>query len=305
MIDPPYPPDTRAKGWRLELHVELIEQLAEFVLAPAEVRAWQIYLFFVAWKQTPAGSLDGSDSLIAARMGMPAKTFAKYRDALMRGWVKCSDGRWYHHLMIECVLNMLAKRGKDALRSAQRRSRAAGDAWSPAGVTRDAAVTHEGVGGESDTKHHAQGTRTRKGRAEVLPPDRARAQAFAEQVCKAMRAAGLKTAKAGDPAVLALCESGATEAEFVCIAEEAVLKEKGFAWAMSALRGRRADASKDRGAGGSDAAEWHETLAGVAARGASMGMPWSDDGWVNGEWMAFPTYKARVIQAASLQQVAA
>lgn len=305
MIDPPYPPDTRAKGWRFELDVDWLEQYAAWALLPSEMKPWLLRLYMVAWKQTPAGTLQGSDSLIAARIGMPAKTFAKYRDDLLYDWERGNDGRLYHPMMTQRVHEMEDKRGKDAKRAAARRARAAGEDGSTGGVTRDSDVTHEGVGGESDTKHQALSTRTREGRAEVLPPGRARAQTFAEQVCKAMRAAGLKTAKAGDPAVLALCESGATEAEFVCIAEEAVLKEKGFAWAMSALRGRRADASKDRGAGGSDAAEWHETLAGVAAMGASMGMPWSDDGWVNGEWMAFPTYKARVIQAASMQQVAA
>lgn len=47
----------------------------------------------------------------------------------------------------------------------------------------------------------------------------------------------------GDPRLLALIAQGATEAEFEGLAAEAVAKEKGFAWVLSVLPARRAEAA--------------------------------------------------------------
>lgn len=51
--------------------------------------------------------------------------------------------------------------------------------------------------------------------------------------------------------------------------------------------------------------EWHDTPAGIKAKGAELGMPWSEDGWVNGEHMAFPTYSSRVKAKARATEGAA
>ena len=45
---------------------------------------------------------------------------------------------------------------------------------------------------------------------------------------------------------------------------------------------------------------WHESADGIKAKGLELGMPWSEDGWVNGENMAFPTYKARVMARSAV-----
>lgn len=62
-------------------------------------------------------------------------------------------------------------------------------------------------------------------------------------ICRAMRQAGLQSTNPGDPRLLALIEQGATEAEFVGIAAEAVEKRKGWAWVLAVLPARRADAA--------------------------------------------------------------
>jgi hypothetical protein len=62
-------------------------------------------------------------------------------------------------------------------------------------------------------------------------------------VCRAMRAVGLAAVNPGDPRLLALLEQGATEAEFVGIAEEAVKGRKGWAWVLTVLQARRAEAA--------------------------------------------------------------
>lgn len=148
----PYPAETRAKGWRFELdHERICETSATWQLAAPAVRPWLLMLWMTAWRQTPCGSLDHDDALIAARIGMPAKDFAKHRAILLRGWWLAEDGRLYHDTITERVLHMLSKRANDAQRAANRRERNA----SHAEVTRDADVTHAEVPPEFDTKHQA------------------------------------------------------------------------------------------------------------------------------------------------------
>ena len=119
----PYPADTRAKGWRFELDHERIRQSDTWALAPAELRPWLLMLWMVAWEQTPCASLPADDLLIAARLGMPAKSFTKHREVLMRGWWLADDGRLYHDVMSERVVAMLAKREKDQKRTAASRAK--------------------------------------------------------------------------------------------------------------------------------------------------------------------------------------
>lgn len=158
----PYPADTRAKGWRFEIDVERIEQSDTWTLAPAAIRPWLLMLWMTAWKQTPCGTLTNDDTLIAARIGMTAKEFAKHRPILMRGWWLAEDGRLYHAALTERVEAMLVKREKDAGRTAARRARTAGAEASPPEVTGLSRVTPDGLTGEFDTKHQAPSTRNQK-----------------------------------------------------------------------------------------------------------------------------------------------
>lgn len=121
--EPPYPADTRAKGWRFELDLERIEQSDTWALAPAELRPWLLMLWATAWKQVPCGSLPDDDQLIAVRIGMKAVQFAKSRSILMRGWWKAVDGRLYHPTMTTRVLEMLGVKDKERQRKADYRKR--------------------------------------------------------------------------------------------------------------------------------------------------------------------------------------
>jgi hypothetical protein len=54
--------------------------------------------------EVPAGSLPDSEELIADYAGVTdLRTWKKIRDHVMRGWVKCSDGRLYHARLAEAV----------------------------------------------------------------------------------------------------------------------------------------------------------------------------------------------------------
>lgn len=119
----PYPADTRAKGWRFELDHERIRQSDTWALAPADLRPWLLMLWMTAWEQMPCGSLPAEDDLIAARIGISTKLFAKHRAVLLRGWWKAEDGRLYHNIIAQRVTEMLATKDKERTRKAAYRQR--------------------------------------------------------------------------------------------------------------------------------------------------------------------------------------
>lgn len=65
----------------------------------------------------------------------------------------------------------------------------------------------------------------------------------AGRVCRAMRQAGLQAVNPGDSRLAALLDQGITEAEFVGVAAEAVGGGKGWAWVLTVVQRRRADAA--------------------------------------------------------------
>lgn len=160
MTDAPYPADTRAKGWRFEIDLEKVKASETWLRAKrGDVRAALMMLWAESWQQTPCGSLPDDDELIGLLIDMPAAFVAKHSAILRRGWWKASDGLLYHETITARVHDMLAKRAKDARRTAERRAaKLAESQGSHDGVTRDTSVTPTGVHPESDTKHQAPST---------------------------------------------------------------------------------------------------------------------------------------------------
>jgi hypothetical protein len=136
---PPYTPDTRAKGWRLELDHERIRQSDTWALATPELRPWLLMVWMVAWEQAPCASLPADDRLIAARIGMSLEDFQSAKDVLLRGWWLADDGRLYHRTLTELVLDMLARKNRERLRKANWR------AANCENVTRDNTGTDAGL----------------------------------------------------------------------------------------------------------------------------------------------------------------
>lgn len=149
----PYPPDTRAKGWRFELDYERIYQSDTWALAPADVRPWLLLLWLTAWTQTPCGALPDDDALIAVRVGMPLRSFSKHRAVLMRGWWRAGDGRLYHDVLVERVAALVEARASAAKRKRESRR-------TLAGVTALSRVTNAGLQIDSGVSHDTR-TRTR------------------------------------------------------------------------------------------------------------------------------------------------
>lgn len=171
---PPYPADTRARGWRFELDYEQIDQSDTWDMA-AEIPMAQhalLMMWLIAWRQEPCGSFPADESLIRAKCRIPPKVWAQCRDVLMRGWWLAEDGRLYHDTIASRVFAMLEKRSKDAQRAANRRGRLAESGGDPDGVTGASRVTPGGVPPEFDTQHQAPTTpslRSGAGRGSRLP----------------------------------------------------------------------------------------------------------------------------------------
>jgi hypothetical protein len=70
--------------------------------------AWRagLNLWMSAWHSVPAGSLDADDAALtkAAGLGRDLRTWAAVRDNALRGFVLCSDGRFYHETVCEVAL---------------------------------------------------------------------------------------------------------------------------------------------------------------------------------------------------------
>lgn len=157
---PPYPADTRAKGWRFELDYEKIEQSSTWDLA-AEVPMAQhclLMMWYVAWRQEPCGTFPNDPDVIRAKCKISRDAWEPLKAVLMRGWWLASDGLLYHDTITARVLTMLDKRASDAQRAASRRARIADERGTPRGFTYESRVTHSGVPPEFDTKHHAPST---------------------------------------------------------------------------------------------------------------------------------------------------
>ncbi|MDB5541960.1 MAG: hypothetical protein JWQ89_3687 [Devosia sp.] len=178
-LPPPYSADTRAKGWRFELDLERIKQSDTWALASADVRPWLLMLWSESWAQVPCGSLPADDELIAARIGMPLKAFAKVRAMLMRGWWSANDGRLYHDVIATRVLSMLDSKRKESDRKAEYRRRMETErASSPVVVPRDTLGTDEGHPRDStgcDDTSTSTSTSTGTRRREEEKPARKRA----------------------------------------------------------------------------------------------------------------------------------
>lgn len=94
------------------LNVERLMASELVALSSHEVVGAALLLWCRAWKQYPAASLPDDDRTIAAFAKMPIARFKKLRNQVMRGFVKCSDGRWYHKVLAADALEAFKRRIK-------------------------------------------------------------------------------------------------------------------------------------------------------------------------------------------------
>jgi len=86
-----------------------------------------VALWCKSWTQVPAASLPNKDKVLAHLSGN-AEKWKRIKEGAMRGWILCSDDRWYHPVVAEKALAALPgreefnhKRSAEAERKARER----------------------------------------------------------------------------------------------------------------------------------------------------------------------------------------
>lgn len=304
----PYPPDIRAKGWRFELDMERARQSDTWTLAPPEVRPWLLMAWATAWEQTPCGSLPNDDELIAARIGMPAKLFAKYRALLLRKWWLADDGRLYHDVLVQRVMEMMQCRRKESDRKALARLRnTPAVPQESADVPRDNHGTTTGIPGVS-TRCPIPEPEPEPTTNKTPPPPTADAAggAFGQfwdaypktprKVAQAQCRAKWRTKGCEPIAATVLAALDAAKASAAWAKDGGEFIPSPLVWLNQARWGAPTEA---QAAAEQQADHWRESRSGIERKGQELGIgPWCEEMDARGYVEPFATYSARVFRAA-------
>jgi hypothetical protein len=98
--------DLRGHDW-MPLYGERLFGSETWIESSNEARVAALRLWWQAFaKEKPAASLPDSDRLLAvyAGYGEVVKAWKRVKDEAMRGFVLCSDGRWYHKVVSEIAM---------------------------------------------------------------------------------------------------------------------------------------------------------------------------------------------------------
>lgn len=215
--NPPIPADTDVRdldGFMLNVERLMASELV--ALSSHEVVAASLFLWCRAWKQLPAASLPDDERVIAAFARLPLPRFRKLRPEVMRGFVLCSDGRWYHKVLaVEAARahgrkkRFNAKRETDAERLRKWRESHRETPPETHGETRnemhvETRFVQEGTGS-------GQGLVNRSEPPAIPEPQKAREDGAtptpAGAICRALRARGIE-AQPADPRVMLIAEQG-------------------------------------------------------------------------------------------------
>ena len=316
----PYPADVRAKGWRFELDHERIEQSDTWALAPSELRPWLLMLWMTAWKQTPCGSLPDEDALIAARIGMPAKTFHKHSAVLRRGWWLAEDGRLYHDTIVERVTEMTKVKDKERARKAAYRQRMDSERVGASGGSPD--LSHGTDAGQTGDTHGTDpgrddtGTGTGTGTYTQVdnPPTDPRAGSGggesakptkAGEVCKAIRLKGIADVNPSHPTLLAYIAQGVPLEVFEAAAQTCIDAKppKGMAYLLGIVKRQLGEAAAIASGVAMPEKPWDDSKSSIEAKGVELGLGKWNENDLSANREQFDQYTARVRRAveASLQ----
>ena len=116
--EPPYPQDTHVRGWKFQIDHERLFASDTWAIAPPDMRPWLLMLWHTAWVQRPAGSFVNDREIIAAKIGMDKRLFDAHADILLRGFERHADGRLYHQVIVEQVLQFQEHNRKERARVA-------------------------------------------------------------------------------------------------------------------------------------------------------------------------------------------
>lgn len=110
--DPLTPADCDLRGMAfMPLDVSRLIDSDLFALSTGDEFKAAVALWCKSWGQVPAASLPDDDRILAHLSGAGHAAWCDLsRDIVLRGWVKCSDGRLYHPVVAEKALEALPRR---------------------------------------------------------------------------------------------------------------------------------------------------------------------------------------------------
>lgn len=121
--DPPYPADTVSGAFNFDLDVQRMLSSDTWILLSPDLRPWAQMSWTLSWVRRPCGTWPSDLRIISAHLGCDQKWLEVHRDDVLRGWVMHSDGRLYHPVVTERVLEVLATRSAGRNRSVASRLR--------------------------------------------------------------------------------------------------------------------------------------------------------------------------------------
>lgn len=300
-VDPiPYPADVRAKGWRFEIDYEKVDRSDTWDLA-AEVPMAQpalLMMWLAAWTQEPCGSMPNDEVVIRAKCRIPPKLWPTLKPILMRDWWLAEDGRLYHDMLVERVLEMLEYRRKNAARVA---NHAAKKKQSPAAN----ALAAGDEQGNNDT-----GTGTGTGTSiTVIPPTpelgaglaggESAKPTKAGSVCKAIKAKGVTGVSPSNPELLALIGRGVSVEVFEAAAEAAIRANarNPMSYLLAVAKGQLDSAAEIDARPAMAQMAWDATRSTIEEKGVEVGVGKWDEGDLSASRETFAAYTERVRQA--------
>lgn len=95
----------------MPLEIRRLFSSETWVLANYEERCASLCLWGESWFQVPSASLPNNDKMLA-HLSQSGPRWNRVKEHAMRGWILCSDGRWYHPVVAEKALDAWAKHKK-------------------------------------------------------------------------------------------------------------------------------------------------------------------------------------------------
>jgi hypothetical protein len=96
---PLLPPFVDLRDFRfMPLIIEQLRRSKQWLIAKRrpEVGFYSLNLWAASWHELPAGSMEDDDDVLADAAMCSPERWPSVRDDVLRGWIKCSDGRLYH-----------------------------------------------------------------------------------------------------------------------------------------------------------------------------------------------------------------
>jgi hypothetical protein len=106
MMEPLVAADVDLRGMPfMPLFGDRLFKSTTWIEARPEARCAALQLYWHAFAhEVPAASLPDNERVLADHAGLPLRLFQRLRPQVMHGWIKCSDGRFYHRVVAEIAL---------------------------------------------------------------------------------------------------------------------------------------------------------------------------------------------------------